>query len=158
MRTAGGRRIDTVLVWAVFCLFAAAALTALSVGSEIYRRTSAATRENAQEQLCLTFLRTKLKGADAAGRVTLGDFMGSPALFIREEIDGANYLTILYCHDGWTRELFAQEGLELAPNDGMKIAQADALALEPAGENLLCIKAGSQRMYIALRGRVGEEP
>ena len=46
---------------------------------------------------------------------------------MREEIDGAAYVTRIYCHDGYLRELFSAEAIMFEPEDGERIMPAESV-------------------------------
>ena len=70
------------------------------------------------------------------------------ALALYEEIEGVRYKTLIYCYDGYVRELFFEDGLQFHPADGQPVIAAQNLDVELAAGNLLrltCVtKAGVQ--------------
>ena len=69
------------------------------------------------------------------------------------------YETWVYCYDGYIRELFAEEGSNLLPEDGEKILPAQNLLVEQAESGLvLRIMTENevwQELRLTLRSREG---
>ena len=53
------------------------------------------------------------------------------ALVLAEEIDGETYLTRIYYHDGYIRELFCAADAEMEPGDGEQIIETCDLKISP---------------------------
>ena len=79
---------------------------------------------------------------------------GLYCLCITEEIDGAEYITRVYCHEGWIRELFTLAEGDFAPEDGEKILEAEALELSLENELIrVAVTNGSRtEFFVSLRG------
>jgi len=89
--------------------------------------------------------------------VSITDFDGCDALTLKETIDGTDYLTRVYCHEGFLRELFCAESASLSPEDGEKILSLESLKMELDGD-LLILKAENCRLLLQLRGKEGALP
>ena len=68
----------------------------------------------------------------------LGAFDGTESregdtLFLRETLEGEEYLTRVYCWDGQLRELFTPAGSDCRPEDGEVLLPAEALRLSRDG-------------------------
>ena len=86
----------------------------------------------------MEFLETRLRQADSAGGVWLGAFDGTESregdtLFLRETLEGEEYLTRVYCWDGQLRELFTPADSGGRPAAGAVLLRAVALRLSGAG-------------------------
>ena len=86
-------------------------LAVLLGGVRVYRGLAERGRESFQRRTAMEFLETRLRQADSAGGVWLGAFDGTESregdtLFLRETLEGEEYLTRVYCWDGQLRELF----------------------------------------------------
>ena len=131
-----GRALRPVLTVVLCALFFLLAMGIVLLGSGVYRGAVAAADENYIHRTALSYLVNQVRRGDAAGGVSLGSFGGADALYLRE----AGYVTVLYCYDGQLRELYAEEGLEFAPEDGAAVLPLASLALE-GGDGVITITA-----------------
>jgi hypothetical protein len=132
--------IDGVFVLLLFGVFATCILTVLLLGVGSYRRLTERDARNFDRYTCLQYVAAKVRHADAAGDVFVGDFDGTPAaagdtLFLSERADGEICWTRIYCCDGYIRELFTAAGGGFAPEDGEVVLEAQSLdfSLDPEG-------------------------
>lgn len=119
-------KITDLLSLTVLAVFALCALLVLLLGGRVYRNLTETAAESYCSRTACQYLSTRVQ---QAGEVSVADFGGSHALVIREEIGGRVYLTRIYCHDGWLRELYCAESNQLQPADGEKILEAESLTL-----------------------------
>jgi len=127
---AHGRRIDTVFVVIIFCVFAVSVLMVLLLGARVYRNMIQTSREGQDERIVLSYIWTKVKNTDDFENIYVGDFHGIPTLSIDEEIGGLSYSTLIYHFDGWVYELFSETNLDFFPEDGIRIARIDSLSFK----------------------------
>lgn len=160
----GKHQMDGLLVLVLFSVFAGCVLSVLLTGAGAYRRLAERDDGAYDRRTAAQYLATKVRQADTAGGVALGAFDGAGAeegdtLFLRESIDGEWYVTRVYCRDGYLRELFSQEGEELAPEDGQQVLQARALRLFWSGSGQITAEltdAGGRTVPLLLTLRSGE--
>jgi hypothetical protein len=95
-----------------------------------YKNIIELTQKNADEQIALSFIWTKVKNGDELNKVYLTDFQDVPALCIEENLDGYDYFTMIYHYDGWIREMFYEKGYPLSLKDGSQIMKASSFQLE----------------------------
>lgn len=152
----GRRSISGIAAALLLCLFAGLILASLLSGAGAYRRVAARGGETPDSRSALQYVATKLRQAPSEESVSLRPFGEGDCLCIAEEIEGAEYITRVYCRNGRIMELFAPAEIEFSPEDGEKIAEADAL--EFSLENgLLLVKIDGEEMFLDLshRGEVG---
>ena len=155
MRERSGKRSISGLAAALLlCVFALMILSVLLGGAGAYQRLTARGQESYDSRSCAQYVATKLRQAPSAESVELRSFGGSDCLCIIEEIEGAEYITRVYCHDGWIRELFTLAEGDFAPEDGEKILEAEALELSLENELVRVTVTGgsSAEFFIGLRG------
>lgn len=139
-------------------MFGVSILSVLLTGADTYRRLTRRDQLSYDSRTCAQYVATKVRQAPSPEAVGLGHFGGSDALVIREELDGAVYLTRVYCHNGWLMELFSAADGDFAPEDGEKILPADSLMLIQTGALLQAeIAHGEETTQTALYLRGGEE-
>lgn len=121
--------VDTVFVLVLFCVFAATILFVLMSGANVYKDTATLMQARYEERTCLSYISAKIKHYDDEGSVYLTDFNGTPALALEEEIDGAEYNTLIYFYDGHVKELFCEKNAEFSIDSGIDIIEAQDLRL-----------------------------
>ena len=159
-KSAGKSSISTLTALTVFALFAACVLCVLLSGVGVYRRLVDGGREQYARRTLTQYVATRVQQSENGNCIGVEPFGGGEALVISETIDGEEYMTRIYCHEGWLMELFAHEEGSFEPGDGEKLVPAQGLVceLEPG---LLTVTvtddAGSVReLSFALRGGEGE--
>ena len=147
--------IDGLLALLLFSVFAVCILSVLLTGADAYRGLTRRDRASYEQRTCMQYLATKVRQAPS---VSVGEFGGTQALLLWEEIDGARYLTRIYCFDGWVRELFSSDEDGFLPEDGEKVIQARrmSLALEDGLLSLSVTDDGGRKSALLLSLRVGE--
>lgn len=114
----------------VFFLLSVCLLTVLLTGVRIYRNTVQQGEGYYLSRTAVQYLTTRVRQADRRGQLSVESFEGIPALVCREEIQGEGYKTLVYCHDGFLKELFCAEAGHLHPADGEKLFALQALQLQ----------------------------
>lgn len=151
MKTAYSRKVDSVFVLIVFGVFVTSVLIVLSLSGNMYQTTVAITEEAYGEHTCFAYIRTKVKSSDTAGSIFAGEFDGLSALYIEEDYEGTAYQTVIYSYDGYMRELFAEKGAGLRPEDGIEIVKASELTFRQVDQRLIQASAAEETMFIALQ-------
>lgn len=148
------RSISGLAAALLLCVFALLILSVLLSGAGAYRRLTARGEENYDSRSSAQYVATKLRQAPSAESVELRSFGGSDCLCITEEIDGAEYITRVYCHDGWIRELFTLAEGDYSPEDGEKILEAESLgfSLENDLIRVTITDGGVTEFFLGLRG------
>ena len=84
------------------------------------------------------------------------DFGGTDALVFRED---SEYMTRVYCYEGWLMELYASQELEMKPADGERIMELSGLemALEDGRLTLTVTgpEGGASSLVLSLRSGEG---
>ena len=154
--------MDALLVLVLFGVFAVCILLVLLTGADAYRRLAGRDQRSYDRRTVEQYLTTRVRQADRLGGVAVERFGETDALVLYEQIDGEEYRTLVYCHEGWLRELFALAEGDFAPEDGEKVLQARGLSLGQQGRLLtaeLTDPAGeTQRVTLYLRSGEGAAP
>lgn len=119
-------KLPALMALTVFTLFALFLLLVLLSGADVYRDLTILGESDHLRRTAARYLTTRVRQAEA---VRAGNFRGSQALILEETAGSETYLTRVYCHDGWLRELYTAESGSFSPEDGEKILEAEALAL-----------------------------
>lgn len=124
--------MNGVLVLLLTGVFATCLLLVLLSGANSYRKLTERDTASYQRRICCAYVAAKVRHADAADCVWVGDFAGNPSeegdtLILAEQEDGGTYWTRIYEYDGWVRELYCAEGDAFSPEDGEPVLQAQSL-------------------------------
>lgn len=139
--------ITRLLSLLTFAAFALCVLLVLLRGAGIYRDLVTQSEENHNRRTAQRYIATRVRQAEA---VALEDFQGCQALVLREELDGEIYLTRVYCHEGFLRELYCPEEANLSPDDGETVIPAQSLGFSLEG-NVLTVALDADRLWLYLR-------
>ena len=124
MRKNDHTRITDLLALTVFAVFALCVAAVLLTGAGVYKRLTERGSESYEQRIAVRYLTTRFHQAPG---VQVEEFFGLQAMTVREEIGGRVYVTRVYCHDGYIRELFAAESTAVSPNDGEILLPAEDL-------------------------------
>lgn len=134
--------VSGLLTLLLFAVFGVCILLVLLTGADAYQRLRRRDQSSYDRRTAAQYIATKVRQADEAGMVYAAAFDASEpegagdTLFLKEEIDGAYYVTRIYCHEGYLRELFADLEGEFSPGDGEKVLEAEELWFSMEGESL----------------------
>ena len=137
-------KTNSLLTLLVFTLFALSLLLVLLTGAKVYRQIVRDAEDSSDMRTKTQYLSTRVHQSQ---QVTLEPFGDGQALALREEIDGECYVTYIYCHEGWLRELFCAEGANLGPEDGEKVIRAEQLEMEMQ-DDLLTARLDGQTVVL----------
>ena len=155
-------KTNALVVLLLFGLFAVCILSVLLTGADAYRRLARRDQHSYDGRTAVQYLSTRVRQADGLGLVSVRSFEGADALVLTEEIEGQTYETLVYCHDGFLRELFSAAGSEFLPEDGEKVLEAQALLRELEGQSLTARLTGPEgevwELILYLRSREGAAP
>ncbi len=148
-RNSATHLIDLLFPLALFCTFAATSLLVVVIGADVYRRTTEQMDRGFALRTPISYLTQALHRGDLANGVSSGRFGDSDALILSETIDGVAYRTLLYCHDGELKELFARADAPLSPENGQPVTPCASLSIteEQAGlYRIRCVTADSNEV------------
>lgn len=133
----------------LFTVMAACMLLVLLTGAKIYRNLVHNGRKQFEDQTAVQYVITRVRQAKT---VEIGEFDGCEALIIPEQIGGDNYLTRIYLHEGYLRELFCAADAALCAEDGQKLIPAEVLRFSQE-EELLHVWVNSRQVLLHLPDR-----
>ena len=120
-------KMDSVLALLLFAVFAVCVLSVLLTGAKAFRGLSERDQASFDRRTAAQYITTRLRQSDFADGVFLAEFGGGTALTCREKLDGEQYLTRVYYHDGYIYELFCAANAQLRPEDGERIMAVESL-------------------------------
>ena len=150
---------DAVFALVLFCAFALSMLLVLMTGATAYQDIRNAVENHNSENLCVSYIATKVRHSDTAGGVSIGAIGDTPAIVLSIGAGGSYYDTYVYLHDGYVRELFIERGYEFYPEDGENVMAVNDLAFGFTEDGLLrvfCTGTGGRtaETFLSLRSEV----
>lgn len=133
---AHGRVLRTAVILALCGLFFLLAMGLTLLTSGAYRGIVAESDETYSQRTTLSYLVNQLRRNDVYGAVSVCAFGDGDAICLEDD----GYTTLLYCYDGQLRELYAEDALSFAPEDGTALLPLDGLTATLDG-NFLTITA-----------------
>lgn len=144
--------VDILFVLALFGVFTVSALMLVTIGSEVYRHTVDDMDNNYSSRISVAYITEKIRQNDTLVTATgvyseksirLSTLGEEPALQMTQNIDGKDYCTYLYLHDGYLKELFTGLDSYIGPNmaaAGQNIMELASLDMEQVSDRLLSIQ------------------
>ena len=128
--------VNSLISLILFTLFALSMLLCLLFCASRY----AALTENGQSafesRTAGAFFSTKVRQCDDMGKISIEAICECSALAFSESIDGEDYVSYIYCHDGYLKELFTLADIEHLPEDGEKLFALDSVSFSLDGRTL----------------------
>lgn len=148
--------IEALIALLLFGVFAVCVLAVLLTGADAYRRLTLRDQAAYERRACTQYIATKVRQADAEGAVAVTDIDGVPALALGQD---GEFVTYIYCHGGWLRELYIWCEEPPAPQDGQELVQAEGLDLS-LDDGLLTVRVtqdggGADTLLLSLRSGEG---
>lgn len=128
--------IDILFVIALFCIFALSAIFLISIGANVYSKTVSHMDSNFNSRTSFAYVTEKIRQSDANNDISIGELNGLPALVITKTIGDNNYLTYLYAHEGYLKELMVREDTPLGPDAGQIIFEVTDFSLTQVNNSL----------------------
>ena len=138
-----GHVVDFLFTLALFCVFAASALMVVVIGANVYRQTVRGMDSNYDSRTSLTYLPEKVRQNDAANAVTIRSVGDSPALVLSQQAGERTYETWIYVYDGYLREVFVAQGVQVKPTAGQPIKEQQSFLAEKEGSVLTLTATGT---------------
>ncbi len=148
--------LHSVLPLLIFALFATVILSTLMSGAKVYNRLSARGGDTFISRTVAQYITVKIQQTENQGDIFLDSFGDGTALVLPSEYSEQEYVTRLYCYDGYLCELFSSSDALLSAQDGEKILPLDLLDAKLEGE-LLTINlfdgSDAETLHIYLNGK-----
>lgn len=148
-----GQAVSLLFTMLLFLVFVLCALFTVLIGGKVYENINRRAEENFDGSTALHYVANKVRQSDRMGMVDVMEIDGTPVLEIRQEANGETYVTWIYCHEGWIRELFTFEGSGLGLADGLPITECSGLDIETDGRVITISTEGSGQSSIMLSVR-----
>lgn len=132
----------------LFMILAAFVLSILLSGADTYATITERGNTTYTTRTAAQYISTKLRQTD--GVIGVENFGSETAITISETINGQEYITRIYCHDGYLHELFSNAIADMSPEDGEKLLPMDSMTAT-VENRLLTIDIAGQRVVFAIR-------
>lgn len=114
----------------LFGVFAVCLVAVLLTGANSYQALTRRDRAASDSRTCAQYIATRVRQADEDACVSVEPFGSGDALRFAQLLEGRDYVTRIYVHDGWLMELFSAAEYDLSPEDGERIMAAQSLEAE----------------------------
>lgn len=160
--SSSSHRLTGLLPLLLFAVFAACVCTVVLTGADGYRELVRRDSDAYTERTASQYIAVKIRQSEHPGAVTVGEFGGQSAILLRQNINGQEFVTRLYCYDGWLRELFSLADSGMSPEDGEKLLVLNDLSAV-LNDGLLTVtltdpSGDRQTLILNLMKREGETP
>jgi len=119
-------QIDGLIALTSFGVFAVCVLAVLLTGANAYRRLTARDQAAYDRRVGIQYVAAQVRHADSKDNITVENFDGSDALVLDA---GEEYVTRIYCYDGYLMQLFSAASDPLGREDGEQVMAANGLDL-----------------------------
>ncbi len=105
MKAKYGKQLVNLLPFLLFVLFTASVLAVLLTGAKLYGSLSRRDHDAHVGRTAVQYIAAKVRrsGPDS---IETAEFDGAAALVIHENLEDSDFVTVIYCQDGYLRELF----------------------------------------------------
>lgn len=156
-----GHSFDVILTMLLFGVFTCSVLAVLMMGAQSYQGIATTIQESYEERTCLQYIATKITHFSGENAVTVTEFGDGSALALEQTINDNDYITYIYCYNGYAMELFCEKGVYLEPSAGFHIMEVAELSMVAVADNLIHLtctgSGGSAELFVGLRGEGGLE-
>lgn len=126
----------SILLFGIYVLFL---LLMLLFAAKAYQHAVKGTEENYNLRTAMSYLTVKIRQHDNGRNVFLGEFQGTEALCLTDEMEGETYTTYIYLYDGKLKELFTADGSHVSLSMGTDIASLNSFIIEETPEEFYLI-------------------
>ena len=138
----GAGLMEILCVMALLLLFGITTYTLVTVGAGSYRRLLEKRDANSDLRIAVGYLSMRVRQYDVSGGVSVGESEQGSYLVLYEDIEGEQYETRIYLHDGQLRELWMASQDEFDPDSGEEIVPLDSCGIQIAENGLLRVEVG----------------
>ena len=138
-----------LLVLLVFATFAVSVLMVLLTGADVVQGITERDRKGYGQRTVMQYLATRVHQADQAGMISVRETEDGDRLVLAEKIEESLFESVIYCHDGYLRELFCASGYEPEAEFGEKILPAERFYVTDREDHLeleITFADGERRM------------
>lgn len=124
------RTLSALPLLGAVCLLVLCMLGTVLTGAGVYSRVTQRDSETYSQLTAAQYLTTRIRQGDQGGRIRIGMAEGIPVLMLEDKIGGRAYVTYVYCHDGFLRELFTAADNTFSPDAGEALLELESLTFQ----------------------------
>lgn len=160
-KTERGQSVSLLFMLLLLMVLGMSTLAAVLFGAEVYENIGERSENSFGATTAPAYISNKVKQGDMAGAVYITEEDGVSVLNLEEYYNGRKYKTMIYCRDGFLKELFTSAGSGLGLEDGLEVMELDGLKLEKQKNGSILViatdkKGTEQRVTLTLRTEQGE--
>lgn len=128
--------VDSLFLLALFGVFLICALFIVLFGAKIYKNTIKSSEDSFIERTCYTYITEKIRQNDNSNGISIDNSSDGTVITLTKTISDKDYVTYLYCHDGFLKEYTTSAGNELNKSAGTGIIELNSMNAEKCNDNL----------------------
>lgn len=148
--------IEQIFVLILLTLFAAVAFILVAMGARQYHSIANLMTNNYEKRTISSYLEEKMNQNDGSGTIQMTNVGDSPAIALEEEVNGAVFITYIYCYDGFLYEITVSQDTPVSQGDGQQIIEMEQMSVRFLRANLLEFSITDQKkdtfpVYVSLQ-------
>lgn len=136
--------VDLFFSLALFCVFAASALTIVIMGADVYQKSVNDMNRNSTIRTSLSYLSEKIHQNDAENGIRIDQLNDLPSLVLTQNLNGEIYETWIYAYDGMLCEIMTDLENGFTPEEGQPILEIGSFSLEQNGSRIILTVSDTQ--------------
>lgn len=136
--------VDLLFSLALFCVFAASALTIVIMGADVYQKFVNDMNRNSTIRTSLSYLSEKIHQNDAENGIRIDQLNDLPSLVLTQNLNGETYETWIYAYDGMLYEIMTDLENGFTPEEGQPILEIGSFSLEQNGSRIILTVSDTQ--------------
>ncbi|MDO4187867.1 MAG: DUF4860 domain-containing protein [Lachnospiraceae bacterium] len=128
--------VDALFLLALFGVFLISALFIVLFGAKIYKNTVKSSDESFIQRTCYTYISEKIRQNDNSNGVKIDTSGANSIITLSKTVNNKDYLTYLYCDEGFLKEYTTTAGNPLNKQSGNKIIELDKMQATECNKNL----------------------
>lgn len=141
---------DLMFVILLLLLFASFGLCVVMIGARVYKNTVNYMEENDSSRTAIAYLEEKIHQNNEVDKIEVTTIEKNQSLLIHSSVNKEEYVTYIYCYDGWLWELYTKASNEIKLGMGQSLVKLDSLSIEELKDGLYQIKAGNLAVVVHL--------
>lgn len=141
---------DLMFVILLLLLFASFGLCVVMIGARVYKNTVNHMEENYSSRTAIAYLEEKIRQNNEMGKIEVTTIEKNQSLLIHSTVNNEEYVTYVYCYDGWLWELYTKASNEVKLGMGQSLVKLNRLSIEELENGLYQIKAGDLVVIVHL--------
>lgn len=151
--------VDALFLLALFGVFLICALFIVLFGAKIYKNTVKSSEDSFIERTCYTYITEKIRQNDNSNGVLIDNSSDGTVLVLTKTISDKDYVTYLYCDEGYLKEYTTSADNSLRKSAGTNIIELDSMYAEKCNNNLYYFTLSgadiSTSFYVSITSDIG---